>query len=185
MADFITSDIHLGHQNIMKFCTESRARFKNDVDYMNEQIVKEWNQIVTPHDHTYILGDISFMNWEKTVAYVRRLNGSKTLILGNHDQKLNKSKEFRDCFIDIQDYYSITVDKVKVVMFHYPIMEWDQMHRGSVHFHGHTHGNKTGLEGSRAIDVGMDVTGNVVMPLNVMITKALKGEIRTHHQKGI
>jgi calcineurin-like phosphoesterase family protein len=185
MADFITSDIHFGHQNIMKFCPESRARFNGDVDYMNEQIVKEWNQVVTPRDHTYILGDISFMNWEKTVAYVRRLNGSKTLIRGNHDHKLVNSKEFCDCFVDIQDYYSINVNKVKVVMFHYPICEWDQMHRGSVHFHGHTHGNKTGLEGSRALDVGMDVTGNVVMPMDVMIAKALKGEIRSHHQTGM
>ena len=182
---FITSDIHFGHQNIMKFCPESRARFKNDVDYMNEQIVQEWNEVVGPDDHTYILGDVSFMNWQKTVSYVMRLNGAKTLIKGNHDHKLVQSADFRDCFIEIADYKTITVDKVRISMFHYPICEWDQMHRGAVHFHGHTHGNKTGLEGSRALDVGMDVTGKVVMPMDVMITKALKGEIRSHHQKGV
>lgn len=185
MTDYITSDIHFGHKNIMSFCPESRARFKSDVDFMNEQIVKEWNQVVTPEDHTYILGDVSFMNWEKTVAYVRRLNGTKTLVKGNHDHKLVQSKEFRDCFIEIQDYKTITVDKVRVSMFHYPICEWDQMHRGAVHFHGHTHGNKTGLEGSRALDVGMDVTGKVVVPMADMIAKALTGAIRTHHQKGV
>ena len=46
MKTYITSDLHFGHTNIMKFCPVTRARFKNDVDYMNEQMVKEWNEIV-------------------------------------------------------------------------------------------------------------------------------------------
>ena len=70
-------------------------------------------------------------------------------------------------------------------MFHYPIYEWDQMHRGSVHFHGHLHGNNNGMPGSRALDVGYDATGQVVSNMDDMIALALKGEIRNHHQKGI
>jgi len=182
--DYITSDIHFSHKNIMSFCPVTRARFKNDVDYMNEQIVNEWNAVVTPKDHTYILGDVAFCNKDKAVEFVKRLNGSKTLIVGNHDKKLIQHKEFQDCFVDWQDYYSINVNGTKVVMFHYPIAEWDQMHRGSVHFHGHVHGGRTGLEGSRAMDVGMDATSEVVMRLDTMIAKALQGDIRQHHQKG-
>lgn len=182
--DYITSDIHFGHKNIMSFCPVTRARFNNDVDYMNEQIIKEWNAVVTPRDHTYILGDVAFCNAETAAKFVNRLNGSKTLIRGNHDTKLIKSQVFQDCFLVIQDYYSLSIDGVKVVMFHYPISEWDQMHRGSVHFHGHVHGGRTGLEGSRALDVGMDATGEVVVRLDKMIAKALKGDIRQHHQKG-
>lgn len=184
MTDFITSDIHFSHKNIMTFCPVTRARFKGDVDFMNEEIIREWNAIVTPRDHTYILGDVAFCNAETAVKFMKRLNGMKTLIVGNHDKKLIKTREFEDCFIDVQDYYSINVDGTKVIMFHYPIAEWDQMHRGSVHFHGHVHGGKTGLEGSRALDVGMDATGCVVMPMNVMIARALQGHIRSHHQKG-
>lgn len=184
MTDFITSDIHFGHKNIMSFCPVTRARFRNDVNFMNEEIIREWNQVVTPRDHTYILGDVAFCNVETAVKFIKRLNGIKTLIKGNHDAKLVRSREFEDCFIDVQDYYSINVNGTKVVMFHYPISEWDQMHRGSVHFHGHVHGGPTGLEGSRAMDVGMDATGRTVVPLNEMITKALRGNIRQHHQKG-
>jgi calcineurin-like phosphoesterase family protein len=184
MTDFITSDIHFGHKNIMSFCPVTRARFNGDVDYMNEQIIREWNQKVTPHDHTYILGDVSFTNVEKTVGFMNRLNGTKTLIKGNHDAKLVKTKEFRDCFVDVMDYHSINVNGVKIVMFHYPISEWDQMHRGAVHFHGHVHGGPTGLEGSRAFDVGMDATGQVVMRMDIMIERAMSGAIRAHHQKG-
>jgi hypothetical protein len=66
-------------------------------------------------------------------------------------------------------------------MFHYPIHEWDQMHRGAVHFYGHVHGGHTGLERYRARDVAFDATGCVVSNFDYMITDALKGEIRAHH----
>jgi len=182
--DFITSDIHFGHKNIMSFCPVTRARFNDDVDYMNEEIIREWNAVVSVRDHTYILGDVAFCNAEIAVKFMKRLNGSKTLIKGNHDSKLVKSKEFEDCFVNMYDYFTVNVNGTKVVMFHYPISEWDQMHRGSVHFHGHVHGGKSGLEGSRTLDVGMDATGRVVVPLNEMVTKALTGSIRQHHQLG-
>jgi calcineurin-like phosphoesterase family protein len=184
MADFITSDIHFGHKNIMTFCPVTRARFKNDVEFMNEEIIREWNQVVTPHDHTYILGDVAFCNAEKATGFLKRLNGTKTLVVGNHDTKLIKEQKFVDCFVEVTPYKSITIDGTKVVMFHYPIAEWDQMHRGAVHFHGHLHGGKSGLEGSRALDVGMDATGVVVSRVDALVTFALRGVIRGHHQKG-
>jgi hypothetical protein len=55
------------------------------------------------------------------------------------------------------------------------------MHRGSVHFYGHVHGDKTGLEKYRARDAGFDATGKVVSSLDDMIVDALKGEIKPHH----
>jgi hypothetical protein len=68
-----------------------------------------------------------------------------------------------------------------VILFHYPIWEWDQMHRGSVQFFGHVHGGPNGLEKYRARDVGFDATGRVVSDLDEMIADALRGEIRKHH----
>lgn len=55
MTTWVTSDLHFGHANIMKFCPVSRARFNNDVDYMNEQMVLEWNATIAPEDTVYIL----------------------------------------------------------------------------------------------------------------------------------
>jgi hypothetical protein len=66
-------------------------------------------------------------------------------------------------------------------MMHYPIAEWDRMHRGSLHFHGHLHGNHSGLEKFRARDAGFDATGNVVTLMEDLISSALKGEIKGHH----
>lgn len=184
MRHFVTSDIHFGHKNIMSFCPVTRARFKNDVDFMNEEIIREWNAMIKSEDHTYILGDVAFCNAEKAVGFIKRLNGTKTLIAGNHDHKLVKDAEFRKCFVEIRDYMSINHNGTKIAMFHYPIAEWDQMHRGAVHLHGHLHGGKSGLEGSRALDAGMDATGRVAVSLDEMVAQALRGEIRSHHQKG-
>lgn len=183
MKTWITSDLHFGHTNIMKFCPKTRSCFR-DVDHMNIEMVKEWNNNVAVEDTVYILGDFSFMNVEKTVALARTLNGNKILIEGNHDSKLVKDKRFRDCFDQIYPYLRLVYQKkTLIIMFHFPIWEWDQMHRGSIHFHGHLHGNDNGMPGSRAIDVSFDATGKVVSDIDDMIQIASNGKVRPHHNK--
>ena len=181
MNTWITSDLHFGHQNIMKFCPQSRARFNNDVNYMNEAMVIEWNSLVQPNDLVYILGDVAFLPASKAVQYLKRCNGRKILVKGNHDRKLVADAEFRGCFESIHDYLDITYNGTKVCMFHYPIAEWDQMHRGAVHFHGHLHGGVSGLENFRARDMGMDATGFIVVSMERAIADAMTGQIKGHH----
>jgi len=180
MKTYITSDLHFGHANIMKFCPVTRAGFR-DVDHMNECMIQEWNQIVHPGDQTFILGDVAFCNVERAVSILQRLNGDKILIEGNHDAKLIKDQKFRECFRETHQYLRYVHNGQLVIMFHYPIWEWDQMHRGSVHFYGHVHGNKTGLEKYRARDVAFDATGCVASDMDRLIADALKGEIRSHY----
>ena len=181
MTTWITSDLHFGHTNIMKFCPQSRARYNNDVDYMNEEMVLEWNATIAPDDTVYILGDVAFLPAAKAVSIMQRLNGSKILIEGNHDRKLLNDPVFRRCFVEIHQYLCITYEKTRVVMFHFPILEWDQMHRGAVHFHGHLHGNTSGLEKYRARDMGMDATGSIAITMEQAIADAMTGEIKRHH----
>ena len=181
MKTYITSDLHFGHTNIMKFCPVTRARYNNDVVYMNEAMVKEWNEIVNPEDTVYILGDVAFMPASKAATYVNRLNGTKILIEGNHDRKALNDPVFRSCFKEVHKYHHINYNGTFVTMFHYPIAEWDQMHRGSVHFHGHLHGNESGMEKYRCLDVGMDATGWIVLEMEDAIRRAMKGEIKGHH----
>jgi len=181
MRTYITSDLHFGHNNIMKFCPVTRARFRNDVDYMNEAMIKEWNDIVQPDDLIYILGDVAFSSSQKATDIMRRLNGTKILVEGNHDRKVLTDKQFYNCFAEVHKYLDIQYNGTKCVMFHYPISEWDQMHRGSVHFYGHLHGNESGLEKYRCKDMGMDATGMIVMLIDDAIREAMKGEIKSHH----
>jgi calcineurin-like phosphoesterase family protein len=180
MKTYITSDLHFGHANIMKFCPVTRAGFR-DVTHMNETMIQEWNNVVTAEDTTYILGDFAFLPSAKAVEVLHRLNGKKILVEGNHDRKLLNDPVFRRCFEEVHQYLRIVHNGQLVVMFHYPIYEWDQMHRGAVHFYGHVHGSKTGLEKYRARDVAFDATGRVVSDMDAMIADALRGEIRAHH----
>jgi calcineurin-like phosphoesterase family protein len=184
MKTWVTSDLHWGHANIMKFCPVSRARFRNDVAYMNEAMVNEWNALIGTADLVYILGDVAFLPAPKATEYMRRLNGTKILVEGNHDKKLLKDFQFRAEFGEVHPYLDINYNGTKVVMFHYPIAEWDQMHRGSVHLHGHLHGSTSGMEKFRCRDMGIDATGMIAISMEDAIKDALKGEIKGHHQTG-
>ena len=183
MKTWITSDTHWGHQNIMKFCPVSRARFRNDVDYMNEAMVREWNDLIEPADLVYILGDVAFLPAQKAAEYMKRCNGTKILVEGNHDRKALNDPTFRKCFKEVHKYLDINYNGTKVVMFHYPIAEWDQMHRGAVHFHGHLHGGTSGMEKFRCRDMGIDATGMIALSMEDAIKDAMKGEIKGHHAK--
>lgn len=182
MNTWIGSDFHFGHTNIMKFCPDTRGHFR-DVDHMNAEMIREWNQLVDPADTVYMLGDIAFTSADKAAGIVNSLNGRKILIKGNHDSKTIKDKRFTSCFDEIHDYLDITFNGYHVVMFHYPICEWNRMHHGAVHLYGHLHQNKSGLEQYRARNVGWDYTGRLLTRMEDMVSDALKGAIKSHHNK--
>lgn len=148
---------------------------------MNEDMIVMWNEKVSPQDTVYILGDVAFMPTSESVKILQRLNGNKVLVEGNHDQKSLRDPVFRGCFKEIHKYYSMTYAGTRVIMFHYPIAEYDCQHRGAVHFHGHLHGNPSGLEHYRVRDMGFDATGNIVTLMEDAIADALTGKIKGHH----
>ena len=165
MKHFITSDIHFGHKNIIKYCPESRGHFTS-VDEMNETFINDFNNLVTEEDHTYILGDIGFCKPEQTMEFLKMMNGRKTIIHGNHDRELVKSEVFQNPeqrrlagIIEDTPYKVIShmVDGVKygIVLFHFRIASWDGAHHGSIHLYGHEHGNGPVMEG-RCMDIGVD-----------------------------
>jgi len=182
MKTFITSDTHWSHANILKFNPSTR-QFK-DVEHMDEEMIRMWNEKVDPHDVVYHLGDVAFCNVHKAAGIMRRLNGKKILIAGNHDRKLLEHSEFRHQFMAVHDYFTLRYKMgniaVHIVMFHYPIFDHDRAGHGSIMLHGHRHGNPTGIPG-RIMDVGMDSTGDIVSGMDDIITKMLKIDPMQHH----
>lgn len=145
MKTWVISDQHFSHKNIITF--ENRPF--SSIEEMNEAMTAAHNSVVAEDDLVYMLGDVSF---HKQEAYkqVAALNGRKVLIRGNHDN--TRDKRFTEQFESVHDYLKVKVNGVDVVMFHYPIYEWDKMHYGAVHLHGHVHGKPTGIDG-RIFDV--------------------------------
>lgn len=83
---YVISDTHFEHKNIIKYC---KRPFKN-TRQMDETIVRRWNKTVKPRDTVYFLGDfVHGSRREKSPGYwLRRLNGRKKLIRGNHDRRI-------------------------------------------------------------------------------------------------
>lgn len=122
---------------------------------MTELMVERWNAKVKPGDEVYHLGDVSFGTHQKTEEVLYRLNGKLHLIEGNHDKVVLNGRS-RSRWNTIQPYLRKKIYGQDIVMFHYPIQEWDCMHRGAWHLYGHVHGKDMGLNDRRALDVGVD-----------------------------
>jgi calcineurin-like phosphoesterase family protein len=137
MTDFVISDTHFLHQNIIKLAN----RPFETVEEMNEAMISNWNSVVTPSDTVYHLGDFAYGSWklenaqEKVKEIFGRLNGRKYLIKGNHDHSETLSLGWQN----IYDVKTIKYDNKKIVLCHYPMIEWDGCFHGSYHFHGHSH----------------------------------------------
>lgn len=84
---WVISDTHFSHQNILKFTDKDGelVRSFDDVNHMNQTMIDNWNRVVKPGDKVYHLGDVFFGDKEKFKSLWPRLNGSKRLVVGNHD----------------------------------------------------------------------------------------------------
>lgn len=137
MANYFIADTHFGHKNILSY----DARLFKSVEEHDEHLIKCWNDAVSYDDDVYILGDISWHNSTKTNEILDSLNGTKHLIIGNHDKKLLKNREFQNRFQEITSYKELPCDNGKgcLVLCHYPIPCFNGHYYGDFHLYGHVH----------------------------------------------
>lgn len=129
---FLIADTHFFHQKILEF--EKEARPFSSVEEMNEAIVQNWNRVVTKRDTVWHLGDVCFGHADN-LSILDRLNGTKNLVMGNHDQ--HGVREYIKYFNKIEaakkyDGYLLT---------HVPIHE-SQFYRFKGNVHGHLHSKR-------------------------------------------
>ena len=129
---YYISDTHFGHENIMRLC---KRPFKT-VEEMDKVMINKWNTVVEDNDEVYILGDFNFRNKTAGEDYLKQLKGKKYLITGNHD---NVTPEMRKLCEWVGPYKEVKDGDRKIVLFHYPIVEWNGYFRGTLHFYGHIH----------------------------------------------
>lgn len=183
--DFITSDLHFYHNNILKFSHKTRP-FK-DVDHMVEMLIQEWNSLAGVNDNVYHLGDFSFGKYHKTLEVLNRLNGRIHFIKGNHDSREVFKKLIKETTANVvwfKDYHEMKHNNTLITMTHYPFEIWRDSHKGSVHLHGHTHGSMPSV--GRRVDVGYDSYGKIIS-LDKAVEDTLKLKIQApdiHKQKG-
>ncbi len=96
---FFTADLHFGHQRIIELSHRPFA----SVDEMNGALITRWNATVHPWDTVWVLGDVALGEIATSLPLVRKLNGTKHLIVGNHDRAF--LGESRRRTIDIARYF--------------------------------------------------------------------------------
>jgi calcineurin-like phosphoesterase family protein len=135
MNTFVIGDTHFGHTNICKFLNfdGSKVRPWDDVNEMDEAMVKNWNDTVRACDKVYHLGDVAMA--KKNLVILSRLNGKKVLIKGNHD--IYELKDYVKYFKDVRGTHKFS----NFILSHMPIHpdsltnKWCE---GNIH--GHMHG---------------------------------------------
>lgn len=143
---FVISDTHFGHTNcwarfkLADGCTPLRP-FQS-TEEMDETMVERWNSTVAPQDHVYHLGDVCINRGSLDI--VRRLNGHKRLVRGNHD--IFKTRQYIEAGFD--EIYGVRVWPAhNVIMSHVPLHPASLRQRGWTNIHGHLHaGEVTGAD---------------------------------------
>ena len=138
---FFTSDLHFGHANVIRF----DGRPFETVEEMNEELIKRWNNKVSPGDLVYVLGDFV---WKAAANYLvdilKRLNGQIILIAGNHDTHIVKNGKAKKMFAAIKHYDDICVtlengETRRCILSHYFMPLYNGHYYNAIHLHGHSH----------------------------------------------
>lgn len=148
---FLISDLHLGHANIIRYC--SRPFIFPDCAEMDHVLIKNWNYTVGPGTRIYCLGDLRYGPDAKTARqYRQRLRGDIVFIRGNHDEPETGTVPFAE----------ISRDGLSFFLVHDPA-DAPPGYRGWV-IHGHHHNNDLRNFpfmnfADRRINVSAEVTG--------------------------
>jgi len=190
---FFTADLHIGHANSIKF----DERPYQDLTQMHNAIIKNYNAQVPLDGICYFLGDVATHSSELTKEILSKLNGTKVLILGNHDKNSNAC--YLMGFDVVLNNATIYIQGERVTMSHCPLpgifredvsdmrgaVIGDNFHgeskhqafmvanEGQFHLHGHLHSPNSGKSEKivgRQMDVG--VPGNAYRPVPISVIEA-------------
>lgn len=163
---YVTADTHFGHEESLAIFARKFA----SVEEMDSAFIDRINEVVGAKDILIHLGDFTGPRaWNaaefKRVAALRdRIVCRRIhLVRGNHDPL--DARKFDRMFESVDDYISArgiaTIDE-RLVLFHYPIEQWQGRPNGGFHLHGHVHGHGEAV--ARRCDVGVDAAGNNMRP---------------------
>lgn len=174
---FFTADWHVGHNNVILF---DKRPFR-DINHMHTVLVNNYNSSVGNNDVCYFLGDMGLCSGDTLKKVISRLNGTKVLILGNHDK--NMFSMYNAGFDVVLNAGVFYLGTHRVSMSHCPLLgiprenvkdmrgsvdgeNWHGETRhdrfiiegGDYHIHGHIHStpdNKKEKSTDRQFDVGV------------------------------
>src|SRR5262249_18422607 len=173
MRVWFTADLHLGHANIIKFCSrpflspeeqelarrDSRSDFRlcdETVGRHDASLLGAIKERVAVKDGLWGLGDFCWGHMIEATEYRTRIRCRNVhLVWGNHDHR-----SIRPLFTDAIEQGMIRVAGQEIWLNHYPMRSWNKSFHGSWHLYGHVHGRLTGEDVATGFtltkDVGVD-----------------------------
>ncbi len=162
---WFTSDLHFGHQNIIRFC----KRPWETTEDMDLSLIQNWNSVVKPDDLVFDLGDFAFATNARWKELLSQLNGHHYLILGNHDITRWPGDKIMELFEGVSHQMILKIDGRTVYLNHYPYLcfggAWRNPENAVYQLFGHVHSgpNCEGADTDRLVnlfpyqyDVGVD-----------------------------
>ena len=154
------SDPHIGHANIIEYC----SRPFDNVQEMNDTLIANYNNMISSGDVVLWLGDCFFRdNPEQYKHLLGKMNGRKFLIVGNHDQgdgvmaAMGFELVMKEAVMDIAG--------ITCRINHYPYegprgydkyaTRRPRRNQGEILLHGHSHSTEK-ITGRQSISVGVD-----------------------------
>ncbi|MGL4668395.1 MAG: metallophosphoesterase family protein [Saezia sp.] len=174
---YFISDTHFCHSHIIELC----GRPFHSVHEMHQVLISNWNSRITEKDEVYILGDFLYKGSGNDANQILEcLQGKKYLIRGNHDQFLDAPDFNQKHFEWVKDYFVLSYEGRKFILFHYPILEWQGFFGDSIHLYGHVHNSsKSPLQkarfdilGKNAVNVCVDANNFSPLSIREILRKA-------------
>lgn len=134
---YYTSDLHLGHANVIRHCDRPFA----NANEMDAALINNWNAKVHRNDTVYIVGDFLFRAKCPAEEYLSVLKGKKHLIIGNHDKYWMKKVDLSVWFESVSPMLFVQDSGQTATLCHYPMMSWPDMSKGGFMVYGHIHNN--------------------------------------------
>ena len=138
---WFTSDPHLGHDKDFVW----QARGFESIDEMNAEIIRRWNECISPDDDVYVLGDLTLGDIEAGITLIATLNGKLHIMRGNHDtdKKVERYLELPNV-VEVKYADVLKYGKAVFWMGHYPTItaNYDDDKPWAKHvvcLFGHTH----------------------------------------------
>lgn len=173
MNIFYISDLHFGHAAIIRLC----KRPFSCVEEMDEIMTENWNKYVKKNDLVYVAGDFAYKNKISAATYLKRLNGRKILVRGNHDKEIETSREARselECVLPITHTFDPACGGHYISICHYPLLIWPGKNESLMIF-GHIHNDTKGNHwlfikyNERLLNAGADINGFKPVTLDELI----------------
>lgn len=170
---FFTSDSHYNHTNICRGVSSwtelDHTRDFNIVTEMNSALIESINESIKEDDILFHMGDWSFGGYNSIAEFRNQIKCKNIhLLLGNHDHHIENDKEgICQLFASVNNYMKLELTiyepnlskpiKQILILSHYPIASWQDMNKGVIHLHGHTHLPSTlKIHDGRSMDIGLD-----------------------------